>query len=79
MANSAMSNLFTTTVDSFGDKTHFLWGQLYQEKVDPFTSTLLIHSELKYLPLTSINAPVALGCKFQYLFLVPDSKALAEE
>ena len=79
MANSAMSNVFTSMMDRFSLQNHFLWCYLYQGHVDPLTCALLTHSEFEYLPLSNIDAQFMDGRKFRYLFLVPDSKTLALE
>ena len=79
MANSAMSNVFTSMMDRFSLQNHFVWRCLDQGRVDPLTCALLTHSEFEYLPLSNIDAPFTDGRKFRYLFLVPDSKSLALE
>ena len=79
MANSAMSNIFTSMMDRFSLHNHFIWRYLDQGRVDPLTCALLTHSEFEYLPLANIDAPFTDGRKFRYLFLVPDSKSLALE
>ena len=77
MANSAMSNVFTSMMDRFSLQYHFLWRYMDQGRVDPLICALLTYSEFKYLPLSSIDAQFTDGQKFRYLFLVPDSKTLA--
>ena len=79
MANSAMGNVFTSMMDTFSFETHFLWRMVDQGRVDQLTCALLTHSEFEHLPLTNIEAPFTEGRKFRYLFLVPDSRALAQE
>jgi hypothetical protein len=38
-----------------------------------------MHREFEYLPLMKFDTPFTEGRKFRYLFLVPDSEALAED
>jgi hypothetical protein len=79
MANSAMSKVFTSMMDWFSLYKHFLWCHLDQGRVDPLTCALFTHSEFEYLLHSNIDAQFTDGCKFSYLFLVPDSKTLALE
>ena len=66
-------------MDKFSLQNHFLWRYMDQGRVNPLTCALLAHSEFEYLPLSNIDAQFTDGRKFQYLFLVPDSKSLAPE
>jgi hypothetical protein len=79
MANSAMGNIFTSMMDAFSFETHFLWRMIDQGRIGQLTCALLTQSEFEHLPLTNIDAPFAEGRKFRYLFLVPDTWALAQE
>jgi hypothetical protein len=51
---------------------------LTKEKLISLKDAFLAQSEFEYLPFQAINAPVMAGRKFRYLFLTPDSKAIAE-
>ena len=79
MVNAAMGNIFNSMMDRFSFETHFLWRLVDQGRVDHLMCALLTHSEFEHLPLSSIDAPFTEGRKFRYLFLVPDSRALAHE
>jgi hypothetical protein len=79
MANSVISNIFTSMMDRFSLQNHFLWRHMDQGRVDPLTCALLTHSEFEYLPLSSIDAQFTDGWNIRYLFLIPDSKTLALE